>query len=1748
MKKSIFLISTIMSGMIGYSATSMADDIDIYLKGKTTKQTFSNTMLVVDSSGSMNEYLDNGEQKLFAARKSIMELINNLNPNKRVGLATYNGEGGSIIYPIKSLSDRVYRESVATIKNNIDDFVEGKSTGIRREGENYLGFGNHYVEPELKTKTYRIQNSKNKTAVQCKDGTQFDMNNDNLYLGGFPNNCSEGFEFSLLFHDVITDIPKRSDIVNAYIELTRNDSYMSEREVRIKLDLYKHVGQKNPDNSLPNVFSDGQIVERNTQNTEQTPNPDYVAPTWYEGVMVDAGNPPEFFTTTTIVENDYKKIVDMSVEERRDPSTNALEGTYPNNMYGKNYTHDIQTKYVYYPPALFEQSRKVQIPNLTNMVKEFYDNNRRDFLVKISTEIVPEYESHDYLSFYSDQTSDETYAPVLVVEYYDAEINAEDDETFVGLNFREVNIASNSEVERGILNITASGNKPEGGSITVKVMDYLDTTNSPYDRTSINGMGVIDQKTVNFSTWQDGSNYTIDVKDLVESAVARSGFCGGDNILFVLESTTLPKLRSSNWNSNNVNISLRVKQGAVSENSCAKVSYYKGTTMETSYLATEKRYGNEALRTVKEQLIYSAMHDIHPKGKTPTLSSTLEAYKYMVGDYVSNKARYRALGENGDERKHSRVSHPDSYQDGTVVSKMYCTDNDYNNNSCASEKILGSPKYISPMTSLECETNNIVMLTDGIPFQNSSDFSEVNSIVGSDICTGNAGAANNAESLWNCIIGFSEYMANNDLRSDLAGIQTITTDVIGFDILEEDTDNTAIQDLMVAYAEAGKGQFLSVDNAIDLTSMMYEVVNTALDVTTIALPGVAVDQANKLQLRDELYFSLFVPSDKVAWGGNIKKYKVKDSKIVDINDVPAIDPDTGMFVAETQSAWSEVQDGSNSTLGGAANRGTVDRNIFTYLGTNEFQTLSGDEYRFSVSNSKLMEKSDHAYNSNGNSKNARQSVFMRNIRDDLMNNDTSVKAYLEALSANDPDRFHSDLTNLEEFLDWINGKDVFDEDADAITEEARLTMSDPLHVKPIIVNYDENNSTLFISTNDGTLHGVDVETGKELFAFVPEELIKNLYKKAYLNEIGKHQYGLDLTWVAYRHDEDGDGVIGSDANDFVNIYGGMRRGGHSIYSLDVTKITGAQLSDNRIPKFNWKISPEQGGAFANLGQTWSTPVMAKVKVNGNEKIVLIFGGGYDPQNDYVDVTTGQLGSQIYMVDAMTGDLIWWMSDNNEATLDHNDMKYSVPNKVEVLDMNNDGYVDYIYANDVAGQIFKLKVNNDNTGVTDLVSARTFAALGKTVDFDTYDDRRFYEKMTVVPVIDRDGKALYVATGTGYRARPFYKGTKDALFVLKDREIDPANFDTGKAVIEMDNLLDLTQRDDADLDIINALSDKDGYYIWFNFGLETNEDNFEGEKMIGNITATNNKLLFTTYVPNKNIFEEIVQNTSTTRNYIHNSIIKRYVDRNGSDIPGNITTSCSWKNYCTTNNEKYDNVMNGNSSVTYQMLYDFQIKEIKRDNNLKRTITREFDWHQDFIASRNAGERRACRQRGNNGRQTCYYSGHITGGENPRIYYFDQVTANTVFKDSEATHPDSNDYPALEGEIKESQVSSSTKGVALDMGSIGSSDFCEDSGLGKSRRYSINIYTAKPERLNQNEVIDESLNIMQQRYKIDTVSGFSAGTKVLYTSDGVIAITNTTVEIIDDVKGLGLYKDRWLRLLKDDESLVPPHIETLRSGE
>ncbi len=71
----------------------------------------------------------------------------------------------------------------------------------------------------------------------------------------------------------------------------------------------------------------------------------------------------------------------------------------------------------------------------------------------------------------------------------------------------------------------------------------------------------------------------------------------------------------------------------------------------------------------------------------------------------------------------------------------------------------------------------------------------------------------------------------------------------------------------------------------------------------------------------------------------------------------------------------------------------------------------------------------------------------------------------------------------------------------------------------------------------------------------------------------------------------------------------LRRGGRHYYALDI--------SDPESPKFQWQINGGQGGDFDKMGESWSPMSLAKVRWgdSGKTKVVLLFGGGYDPQED-----------------------------------------------------------------------------------------------------------------------------------------------------------------------------------------------------------------------------------------------------------------------------------------------------------------------------------------------------------------------------------------------------------------------------------------------------------------------------------------------------------------------------------------------------
>src|SRR5690606_33583781 len=168
------------------------------------------------------------------------------------------------------------------------------------------------------------------------------------------------------------------------------------------------------------------------------------------------------------------------------------------------------------------------------------------------------------------------------------------------------------------------------------------------------------------------------------------------------------------------------------------------------------------------------------------------------------------------------------------------------------------------------------------------------------------------------------------------------------------------------------------------------------------------------------------------------------------------------------------------------------------------------------------------------------------------------------------------------------------------------------------------------ATNGGCLHAIDTSTGVEKWAFVPPEFLADQAQLLANPASDSKQYGIDgnlRVQVIAGHD----GIIDAASGEKVYLFFGLRRGGSAYYGLDVT--------NPDAPTLLWRLD---GTSLAGLGQTWSSPVPTQIKVGTESRHVVIFAGGYDTSQDVANVVPGPdaLGNAIYIVDSVTGELIW----------------------------------------------------------------------------------------------------------------------------------------------------------------------------------------------------------------------------------------------------------------------------------------------------------------------------------------------------------------------------------------------------------------------------------------------------------------------------------------------------------------------------
>lgn len=784
---------------------------------------------------------------------------------------------------------------------------------------------------------------------------------------------------------------------------------------------------------------------------------------------------------------------------------------------------------------------------------------------------------------------------------------------------------------------------------------------------------------------------------------------------------------------------------------------------------------------------------------TPLSESLYEAARYMKGE----------APKFGDD---TQAAYENSNNGGYLESKPSVPSS------------ISNKKYISPI-KYSCQKSNIILLTDGAPTTDTAANSDINALIKisgaantnytSSTCTTNSGNGV-------CMPHLAEHMANQD-QSSQAGKQTVSTYTIGF---------ASSQTLLQNTATAGNGRYFTTDNTSGLVSALKSIlVEILAENTTFATPSVAVSAYNNLGYRNDLYYALFRPAEGARWVGNVKRYALKPetittggvkvaAHIVDKNGLPAVDTATGFFKESASSYWSS-NDGRDVAKGGIAGllKAPSARNIYTWTASDRAPSADTGSI---------------ALTSNANALLTTNTAITKEMLSDITGAATP--------------------TDRDNAINWGRG-------LDPATGLERKQLADVLHNEPRLVAYktDEDlarveaakNGTgtspeqlyMFFGTNEGFIHAVDPKSGEEKFAFIPKELLPNL-KTYYQDPKGSanKRYGMDgqfNLWVEYAATN-----TTTKTRDISKsiLYAGMRRGGRNYYALDVGNISA--------PALKWVIKGGTTPGFAKLGQTWSTPKLANIKVNNVNTKVLIFTGGYDTAQDTESPNTptvkDSLGNSLYIVNAETGQLIWRAGHTDEAgaNLKLANMTHSIPADPVIIDIDSDGLADILYAADSRAQVFRFDINNANSGAGNLATGGRIAQLGGD---SALSNRRFYNTPDVALIRERGGKTYFtISLGSGYRAHPLNEDTIDSFYVLRDANVfnKPSTYTTLteddlvnvssvdlSATAAAKILQDIKAKEDAIKALndsvtgannaFNAFKDASGFTSYYNTMLQTN---------------------------------------------------------------------------------------------------------------------------------------------------------------------------------------------------------------------------------------------------------------------------------------------------------------------------------------
>jgi type IV pilus assembly protein PilY1 len=746
----------------------------------------------------------------------------------------------------------------------------------------------------------------------------------------------------------------------------------------------------------------------------------------------------------------------------------------------------------------------------------------------------------------------------------------------------------------------------------------------------------------------------------------------------------------------------------------------------------------------------------------------------------------------------------DSYTDNLVGGFKY---------SVAASKNTAKTNYIAGGSTSSCDGNGIYMLTDGAPnstkdniarsvlnyslSQTAYQFSAKPSGTGvlasptlkSNLFVGETGG-------WEYVGEYAKKLA--DKTKNAAGMK-IRTAVVGFGASFEgltkksdgtyDCDSTTDLDIKNACkwgsSDYGDGGFYQATNSDDIANSIVDFVKkvevsfTPSSLGSISVPRDPLDQTKSMT---EGFFPMIMPMEDSTfrtWAGNLKKYKILGGTLKDSsnNAIYKVENNQQIINSSAKDLWSNAAAGADHSLinsGGAWNKIPVPSTALAAADSISNVDSERKVYILDGSSLKKVTKTNLATDTTGTD--ALSGTYTINQRLALLN-------YMGYKTAFPAATTQTTLTSTEINTLAVNPASPY-RFLGGVVHSTPLMLTKEATVSGANAAGTRDEYTVYGSM-DGGLHIVDASTGKEQSVFVPPEIMTNQFDTLAgkdskgIDTLSGIAYGVDAPWVAdntfkVQITKSGTTATTKYVANKMNIYGGLRMGGKGLYGLDILSPAS--------PKLLFQIKPTTSNEFQRMAQIWAKPTIAEIRVKGERKKVLIFGGGYDadvyekPAATFTEPSS-TYGNALYVVDAANGNLIWMSSSNGSGISEtykktiNSDINYSVVGQPVVRDYDADGLADMIYFADLGGQIFRVDLNNNNqmSATTNTNIAVRVQPLAKLKNGAFVP--RFYDRLSTAVFDDGQNRFVLVTAGSGNRSFPLEAevGGKNKIYGLIDRD-------------------------------------------------------------------------------------------------------------------------------------------------------------------------------------------------------------------------------------------------------------------------------------------------------------------------------------------------------------------------------------------